>query len=239
MAGVLGRVDWAASARSLIASAAELEPGKPAIIHIRHTERPGITGPNSNVLLSTPEGKAAAVEFGESLPTGRSYRLYHSVVDRSRESAESIRDGIRGKGGRAELSGVFPFRTTHDPQGMDDYIDQMMKRCGSEDAAVAEMMNMWLAGLAPPRVFRPSSEFARMIAVYAKERLATATPDTVDIYVTHDTWVGSCLFHWFAIPMPLDGVRFLDGYLMQPLDGEMAVWYRGKAMRVEYPHWWG
>lgn len=238
MAGVLDRVEWAKSARSLLASVAKLKPGEPAIIHIRHTERPGITGPNSNVLLSTPEGKKAAVEFGESLPTERSYRLYHSVVDRSRESAESIRDGIRCKGGKAEMSGIFPFRTTHDPKGMDDYIDHMIGRCGSEDAAVAEMMNKWLAGLAPPEIFHPSSEFARMIAFYAKERLATATPDIVDVYVTHDTWVGSCLFHWFAIPMPMDGIRFLDGYLMQPLDGEIAIWYRGKALRVDYPHWW-
>jgi hypothetical protein len=239
MADILSRVDWGASARSLLTSTSELDPGKPAIIHIRHTERPGVTGPNSNTLLSTPRGKAAAAEFGEGLTKGRSYRLYHSVVDRSRESAESIRDGVKRGGGRAKVAGVVPFRTTYSAQAMDDYIDEMMKRCGSEDAAVAEMMNRWLAGLAPPKVFRPSSEFARMVAVYALERLRGAPPDTVDIYVTHDTWVGACLFHWFAIPMPLDGVRFLDGFLMQPLKGEMAVWYRGKATKVEYPHWWG
>ncbi len=239
MSGVISRVAWGESARSLLVSAKELEPGKPAIIHIRHTERPGITGANSNVLLSTPEGKAAAVEFGESLPAGRSYRLYHTVVDRSRETAEAIRDGIRSRGSRAIMAGEFPFRTSFNPQAMDDYIDRVIKRCGDEDVAVAEMMNRWLAGLSPPEVFRPSGEFARMIAEYAIIRLETAPPDCVDIYVTHDTWVGACLFHWFGLPMPADGVRFLDGYLLQPLGDEMAVWYRGKAMRVEYPHWWG
>ena len=68
MADILTKVDWGESARSLIADAATLEPGKPAMIHIRHTERPGVTGPNSNTLLSTPKGKAAAIEFGEGLP---------------------------------------------------------------------------------------------------------------------------------------------------------------------------
>jgi len=235
---VLGRVGWGASARSILAGAKDLKPGVPALIHIRHTERPGMSGPNSDVLLSTPAGKQAAIEFGEGLPKGRRYRLYHTLIDRSRESAESIRDGIKRKGGEAELAGVFPFRTAFDPKAMDDYIDYMMKRCGDEDEAVAEMMNRWLAGLAPQNVFRPSIEFARMIAEYTQQRLRTASPDTVDIYVTHDTWVGACLFHWFALPMPLDGVRFLDGYLMQPLEGEMAVWYRGKAVRMEYPPWW-
>jgi hypothetical protein len=239
MTGVLGRVEWGTSARSILAGAKDLDPGKPALIHIRHTERPGISGANSDVLLSTPAGKQAAIEFGEGLPKGRHYRLYHTIVDRSRESAESIREGIKRKRGDAELSGVFPFRTAFDPKAMDDYIDYMMKRCGGEDEAVAEMMNRWIAGLAPPNVFRPSVEFARMVAEYAQQRLRTATPDTIDIYVTHDTWVGACLFHWFALPMPEDGVRFLDGYLMQPLDGEMAVWYRGKAKTMEYPPWWG
>jgi hypothetical protein len=238
MADVLAKVKWGASARSLLADAASLESGKPAMIHIRHTERPGMSGPNSDVLLSTPAGKAAAIEFGEKLPHDKRYRLYHTVIDRSRESAESIRDGIRRVGGEAEMLGTFPFRTAFDPKGMDDYINRVMEKCGDEDKAVAEMMNRWLAGLAPLDVFRPSGEFARMVADYAQQRLRTAKPDTVDIYVTHDTWVGSCLFHWFAIPMPLDGVRFLDGYLLQPLEDEMAVWYRGKAMRIEYPHWW-
>lgn len=238
MTNVLARVKWGAPALSLLADAKRLAPGKPAIIHIRHTERPGVTGPNSNTLLSTPNGKAAAIEFGENLPAGRSYRLYYTAVSRSKESAQSIIEGIRSRNGKAEIVGEFPFRTSFDPQALDDYIDRVIKKCGDEDAAVAEMMNRWLSGLAPPDVFRPSDEFARLVADYAIARLDTATPDTVDVYVTHDTWVGSCLFHWFGIPMPLDGVRFLDGYLLQPLDREMAVWFRGKAMRIEYPHWW-
>jgi hypothetical protein len=238
MADVLPRVEWGASARSLLADAAGLEPGMPAIIHIRHTERPKVTGPNSGSLLSTPAGRAAAIEFGEGLPVDRSYRLFHTVVDRSRETAESIGEGIKRRGGRAEVAGVFPFRTSFDPQAMDDYIDRVIRRCGDEDVAVAEMMNRWLAGLSPSRVFRPSGEFARMIAEYTLARLGTAAPDALDVYVTHDTWVGCTLFHWFGLPMPLDGVRFLDGFLLQPLEDEMAVWFRGKAMRVDYPHWW-
>ena len=33
------------------------------------------------------------IEFGERLPSGRRYRLYHTVVARSKETAEAIRDG--------------------------------------------------------------------------------------------------------------------------------------------------
>jgi len=238
MTSVLARVAWGAPALSLLANAERLLPGKPAIIHIRHTERPGVTGPNSNTLLSTPNGKATAIEFGEGLPAGRSYRLYHTAVDRSKESAQSIIEGIRRRGGEAEIAGEFPFRTSFDTQALDNYIDQVIRKCGDEDAGVAEMMNRWLSGLAPPDVFRPSGEFARLVADYTIARLDTAKPDNVDVYVTHDTWVGSCLFHWFGIPIPLDGVRFLDGYILQPLEEEMAVWFRGKAMRVEYPYWW-
>lgn len=239
MGRVLSSVDWGGLPLHILKGAAELEPGKPALIHLRHTERPGMTGPNSNALLSTSRGREAAVEFGEDLPAGRSYRVYHTVVDRAKESAESIVEGVRCRGGAAEIAGVFPFRTAYDPQAMDDYIDKVFRRCGDEDVAVAEMMNRWLAGLAPQEVFRPSGEFARMIAEYTITRLGTTRPDTVDVYVTHDTWVGATLFHWFGLPMPLDGVRFLDGFVLQPLEEEMAVWFRGKSMRIEYPHWWG
>jgi len=239
MTDILASVEWSMPALSLLADAKRLAPGKPAIMHVRHTERPGITGPNSNTLNSTRRGRKVAVEFGESLPENRSYRIYHTLVGRSKESAESILEGIRRRGGDAEIAGEFPFRTSFDPQAMDDYIDRVVKKCGDEEAAVSEMINKWLAGLSPPNVFRPSGEFARLVADYAILRLGTASLDNVDVYVTHDTWVGSCLFHWFGIPIPLDGIRFLDGYLLQPLEREMAVWHRGKALRIEYPHWWG
>ncbi len=234
----MSSVEWGGAALSLLVNAKSLAPGKPAIMHIRHTERPGVTGPYSNTLPSTPRGTEAAVEFGVGLPSGRSYRLYHTVVGRSKQSAEAIMKGIRRRGGKAVIAGEFPFRTSFNPEAMDEYIDRVIIKLGDEDAAVAEMMNRWLAGLSPPDIFRPSGEFARLVADYAIERLDTATRDTVDLYVTHDTWVGSCLFHWFGIPIPLDGVRFLDGYILQPLENEMAVWYRGKTMRIEYPHWW-
>ena len=210
------------------------------MIHIRHTERPGVTGPNSNTLLSTPNGGTRPQSSSASpCPRGGATDYTTPPWAARRRAPASIIEGITRRGGEAEIAGEFPFRTSFDPQALDDYIDQVIRKCGDEDAAVAEMMNRWLAGLAPPHVFRPSGEFARLVADYAIARLDTAAPDTVDVYVTHDTWVGSCLFHWFGIPMPLDGVRFLDGYLLQPLEEEMAVWFRGKAMRVEYPHWWG
>jgi len=236
---ILSSVDWGSCPLSLLKSVKELKPNNPAIIHIRHTERPGLSGPNSNKLLSTSRGKDAAIEFGERLSDDRSYRVYHTIVDRSKQSAESIVEGIRRSGNKAEISGVFPFRTSYDPKAMDNYIDKVFKKCGDEDLAVAEMMNRWLAGLAPLEIFRPSSEFARMVAEYTLLRLKTAEPDNIDLYVTHDTWVGATLFHWFGLPIPLDGIRFLDGFILQPLDEEMAVWFRAKALRIEYPHWWG
>ena len=238
MSRVLTSVDWGASALSLLSHSQLLEPDKPAVMHIRHTERPAVTGPDSNSLISTPNGRAAAVEFGEGLPSNRKYRLFHTVVDRSRETAESIKEGLDRRGCYAKIAGVFPFRTAFDPEAMDDYIDRFIQKCGNEDEAIAEMMNRWLAGLAPPTIFHSSGEFARMIADYTLARVRTATSDALDIYVTHDTWVGCTLFHWFGVPIPLDGVRFLDGFLLQPGEKDMAVWFRDKSIRVEYPYWW-
>ena len=238
MTRVLSSADWGGPALSLIANNRDLDPLQPVVMYIRHTERQKVTGLGSHEILSTSTGRVVAFEFGSSLPANHRYRLYHTVVERAKETAEGISEGIKVQGGSAQVAGEFPFRASLDPEATDRYLNHNLQRMGDEAAAAIHITNLWCAGLTPPETFRPSGEFARMVAGFTLSNLKSATPDTVDIYVSHDTWVGCLMFHWFGVPVHPDGVKFMDGFLLQPNKDDMTVWFRGKRNLFEYPHWW-
>jgi hypothetical protein len=238
---VLELVEWSRPALSLLSHCAELDCSKPAIMHVRHTERTSTEhgGVSGDDMLSTPSGIAAATEFGVRLPSDRRYRLYHTYVQRARETARAIRDGIVSRGGSAEIIEVLPFKYSIDRVAVNRYLNKVRERCGNEDATAVGFTNDWLAGLVtPPSCILSSYEFARNVADYTLRKLESATADTLDIYVSHDTYVGSIMFHWFGVPVHLDGVGFLDGFLLQLEDNGIVVWFRNKRMVLDYPHWW-
>ncbi|OGD55682.1 hypothetical protein A3K78_07635 [Candidatus Bathyarchaeota archaeon RBG_13_52_12] len=238
---VLESVEWSGPALSLLSHCAELDHGRPAIMHVRHTERTSLEhgGASGDDMLSTPSGIAAAVEFGVRLPSDRRYRLYHTYVQRARETAGAIRDGIFSRGGSAEIVEVVPFKYSIDRVAVNRYLGKVRERCGSEAATSVGFTNDWMAGLVtPPGCILPSYDFARTVADYTLRRLESATFDTFDIYVSHDTYVGSVMFHWFGLPVHQDGIDFLDGFILQLEDDGMAVWFRNRRMVLDYPHWW-
>jgi len=238
----LESLEWSGPALSLLSHCAELDPGRSAIMHIRHTERTSLDhgGASGDDMVSTPTGISAAVDFGARLPGDRRIRLYPTYVQRARETAEAIKDGVASRGGSAEIVEVVPFRYSIDRDAVNRYLGKVRERYGSEAATAVGFTNDWLAGLVtPPGCILPSHEFARTVADYTLRKLASATPDTLEIYVSHDTNVGSIMFHWFGVPIHQDGVDFLDGFLLQLRDDKMVVWFRGRRIDLDYPHWWG
>jgi hypothetical protein len=238
---VLESVEWSGPALSLLSHCAELDRGKPAIMHVRHTERTSLEhgGASGDDMLSTSSGIAAATEFGARLPSDRRYRLYHTYVQRARETAGAIRDGIVSRGGSAEIVEAVPFKYSIDRVAVNRYLNKIRERCGSEPETSVVFTNDWLAGLVtPPSCILPSYNFARNVADYTLTKFESATADTIDVYVSHDTYVGSVMFHWFGVPVPQDGIDFLDGFLLQQKDDGMVVWFRNKRLALDYPHWW-
>ena len=238
---ILESVEWSGPALSLLGHCTELDPDRPAIMHVRHTERTSLEhgGASGDDMLSTSSGIAAATEFGARLPIDRRYRLYHTYVQRASETAGAIRDGIVSRGGSAEIVEVVPFKYSIDRVAVNRYLNKVRERCRSEAETSVGFTNDWLAGLVtPPSCILPSYDFARNVADYTLKKFESATADTIDIYVSHDTYVGSVMFHWFGVPVHQDGIDFLDGFLLQQGDNGMVVWFRNKRLVLDYPHWW-
>jgi hypothetical protein len=102
-----------------------------------------------------------------------------------------------------------------------------------------ELTNDWIAGLVTPKsCILPSEEFAKNVSDYTVKKLKSTTPKTIDVYVSHDTYIGSIMFHWFGIPIPRNGVDFLDGFVLQLYDDKMIVYYRNNEATLDYPQWW-
>ena len=118
MESVLRTQSWCRPAQKILEHTLKLSCSNPTIMHIRHTERERAT-PGGDP-LSTEQGLRAAYEFGASLPTGRRYRVWHTVVERTRETSLAIKVGLESNQAECTLAGPIPVNTILDPAGFHD-----------------------------------------------------------------------------------------------------------------------
>lgn len=236
MTRVLRSVDWGEPALSLLSHCSALEDGVPAVMHLRHTERPVIEGIGTGrSTLTTTTGKRAARELGAGLPPDRRYRFFHTYYERTRETAMEIHGGVTDRGVDSVVVGDMRLSTILD-QG--EY-DSMLLGFSDTEAHAAGFFNRWTSGLFSSRVLRPSLDFARMGAEITMAALRSAGADEFHVYVSHDTWVAAFMLHWFGLPPRPDWVKFLDGFIVQFGDAGMTVSFRDRSLEVDYPEWWG
>jgi hypothetical protein len=238
MPPVLESVDWGRPALSLLRRIKDLDPTRPAVMHIRHTERPVIEPGDVNGIkkLSTELGRKAAYEMGSALPTDRKYRLYHTYIERSKETVEEIHRGILSNDGTSEVVGSVLFSTIVDLERFPEYVDREIEEEPSEGLSMT-LFTKWISGHFPPWIRVPAIEFAQRAASAMMKNLGSAGGDAFDIYVSHDIFVGAFQLFWFGV-FPSDWVDFLDGFILQFDDERMVV--RGKygVIRTYPPHWW-
>ena len=235
MKEVLGSVDWGRAALELLDHCSRLDEDKPVVMHIRHTERPVITDISvGRAALSTPLGKEAAYELGMKLPSGWDYRFYHTYYERTQETAESIHAGIVSRGSPSEVMGDMGIRTILDQEEYFRYHSGF----SDTDHSASDFLKRWTSGETPPQVILPSMEFAKNVADTTMANLRSADGRPFHIYVSHDVWVATLMYHWFGVPPHEDWYTFLDGFIMQPRGKEMKVYYRDKEIKVGYPDWW-
>ncbi len=220
---------------ALLRHCEDLDADRPAVMHIRHTERHfiGDIGDGHNI-LSTAVGREAAREFGSSLSPDRRYRFFHSYYERARETALDVSEGISAAGGNSEVVSAMELASILDREGYESYV----KGYTDNEMSARSFFYRWVSGLIPSDVLVPSIEFAKKAAGILTGNLRKGSSDSFDVYVSHDTWVANFMFHWFGLQPPEDWYRFLDGFIVQLDDRGMDLYYRDRMIRVRYPHWW-
>lgn len=239
----LDSVEWGKPALSLLSKCRKLDIKLPAVMHIRHTERPRLSTEDlsdsrklgRSTLLSTRKGKKAAFEFGERLPDNRTYRVYHSPIDRAKETAEMINEGILSQGVESRLKGVF-MRVNHDTASQYSYIQRDIIDAGAPNSR-PYFIN-YVSEHYPPWEMEPGSLIAKRHAAIMVENLKMATSDNFDIYVSHDTYIATFLLYWFGIMPDERYIQFLDGFIAQFNEEHSIVWTKDGRKKAYYPYWW-
>jgi len=187
------------------------------------------------MLLSTEKGKQAAFEFGEHLPNTRVYRVYHSPVARTRETAEKIHEGLLLQGAESQLKGIF-LRVHHNQVKRRDYLQRDVLDAGAPNAR-SHFINH-ISEHFPPWEIDSASLIAKRHAAIMMNNLKTATPENFDIYVSHDTVCASFLFYWCGIMPDETWIQFLEGFIMQLTEERLHVYTKDGKKEAYYPYWW-
>ena len=243
MRSVLESVEWGKPALSLLSKCKQLNPNLPAVMHIQHTERPKSTQESYDLarktgrstLLSTEKGKQAAFEFGERLPSDRIYRVYHTPIERTRETAEKIHEGLLSRGVKSQLEGIF-MRVHHNQARRRDYLQRDVLDAGEPNAR-SHFINH-VSEHFPPWEIEHCSLIAKRHAAIMMGDLKTATPESFDLYVSHDTICAMFLLYWFGIMTDERWIEFLDGFIMQLTEERMHVYTKDGKKEAYYPYWW-
>jgi hypothetical protein len=235
MSSVLESVEWGKPALSLISQCKQLDTNLPAVMHIRHSERPQIRSREERVAKLTESGTITAYEFGTLLPTNRSYRLYHTISDRVIETAEEIDQGLLSIGTDVRIEGVF-LRSHHDHEKFWHYLAK--NKFISEKKAARSFFINWVSGHFPPWEIEPCGMFTQRAASVMMKNLDKLDSNGFDIYVSHDLWVASFFFCWFGVIPSMEWIEYLDGFIMQLTDDRMKVYYKDGKKEAYYPYWW-
>ena len=238
MSSVLESVEWSKPILKLLSHMEELDPIHPTILHIRHTEtlhraRNLMGTPQGYSSLSTEKGKQATYELGTLLPKNKKYRLYHTKIERTKETAQELQKGLHSNGANAEIQGNIPVSITVDVSKF----QQVTRQERDLGLIIQDVGTRWLAGVYSDSIRVPSLGFAKTAASIMLDNLKSADSECVDVYVSHEVYVAAYMFHWFGI-YPKDWVEFLEGFILQLLDDRMIIYTKkGKTERL-YPHWW-
>ena len=214
----------------------ELDPTLPAVMQIRHSERPTVNVNEGG--LNTPlsdRGEKAAHQFGSKLPVDRHYHFYHTDIERTKMTAERIQQGVVDNDGVSKIVGEIPVSSINDTAAF----RELMREIGGEDAVARfrTFFYRWVYGFYPPWWMTPSLEFAQQGASFMMRNLWDSDMRDMHIWVSHELWVAAFLLHWLG-EYSFDWVSFMDGFILQFKEENMTFYFRGETKEVKYPHWW-
>ena len=229
MSDILDSNDWAQEANQRLRLLNSFPPRHGAIVLLRHSHR--LHSSTSEVTVDVPltnEGRQAALEFGSKLPANQTYRLFHSRVNRCKETAELITKGLATRGIRATNHGsLFVITTiaTHHPQ-----VSRLYRRDRHQS------IYKWAAGHYTQAVIEPFTSYVQRAAnIIWSQHLAS--PATIDLYITHDFHLMALQFGWSGLIFPEEWVSYLGGFILR-LEADLMHFYKTNHVQVPYPEWW-
>lgn len=187
---------------------------------LRHGERAHIVETSRALeALLTEKGKREAVELGKKLAFLGNIIIHHSPVERCRQTAEKIAEGIIENGGMAKVAGSLmelggPYITGN----WMDIVAEIDKR------GFDNFVRAWFDGMLPKSLITPLDVSAKLQASVLRSQLEKN--DASYVNVSHD-WNVMCLREYYF------GIRHEEAGTPAYLDGIVA-WRNGNGVRIYY-----
>jgi broad specificity phosphatase PhoE len=198
---------------------------RPVALVLRHAERfpvRDLTNPLDALL--TEQGKADSIDFGRDISGLAPLTLFHSPVERCRQTAEGIAHGVGEKGGTAELAGAADHLGGPYVKSTYDAVPRIVREYG-----MSRFLRTWFDGNLPGDDLLALPEAAELIFGYILRTLEDVETNTA--MITHD-WTIMILREYF-LELPHEEVGFpgfLDGMAVYRTEEGLKAYYHG----VEY-----
>jgi hypothetical protein len=226
------RSEWTKRAYQLLQGLKEFPDDKKIIMVIRHSHRY-----DSNNIREhekdhlTPLGHEVAREFGEQLPTDRPIRLFHSQVQRCRETAENIYKGLNQNGVRSEIIGTLS--SLYDIKiSPDDFYREATKY------PLDRLLYRWSAGFYPENMVVPFKIYAKNAAYEIWSKLKESPERGIDLHVSHDFILMCLRLGWFGLYTGTQMPTYLSGFAFTLNQDELLVYDYDHFEKIEIPYWW-
>ena len=224
--------EWTKEARQMIDGLKKFPDNSKIILILRHSHRnEQITLEKGHKTRLTPQGHAIAKKFGENLPSGRSIKVFHSIIWRCEETAKNIHEGFKEIGGTSELKGVLK------PLAEIGINDKQFYFNVFNNVRVLDSFYRWVVGFYNPNDWTPFTEYCKSVAHHILEQVKNSPENGLDIFITHDFNVLTLRFGWFALP-PIKWVKFLGGFAFTIEEDKILLLDYGELKPVAIPHWW-
>jgi broad specificity phosphatase PhoE len=224
--------DWTTQARNIIDAIVKFPEDSRIILVLRHSHRNDPTeNEKIHELKLTPQGHQVAKIFGQKLPSSRTIRLYHSVVERCKETAEDILTGFESVGGKGSLNGS-PTPLFHAGTVPKFFLNVF------KNESPLEFMHRWAVGYYSPDVITPFQIYCQNAAEVIWKGVNTVPERGIDIHITHDIFLIALRYGWFGLPPDQDWIPFLGGVAFVLSNNKIELFDKDRFLSLPNPFWW-
>ena len=221
--------NYTVQARQIISAIQNFPENSKIILVVRHSHVKPRRLKDLDYKL-TPIGREIARKFGEKLPIDRPIRLFHSSLDRCRETAEKILAGFEDIGGKGELKGEFS--PLYDIGITPEFMLNEFKTYNP-----SQFFYRWMAGLYPPDKITPLQEYCQNAANLIWNKLDSAPERGIDIHISHDLHVLALRLGWFGFPLQEKWISYIGGLALVFNEGHILVSDIDRSISIEFPYW--
>ncbi|MHA2009007.1 MAG: histidine phosphatase family protein [Promethearchaeota archaeon] len=223
---------WIEQARSIINGLDQFSLDSKIILLLRHSQRyePEFIDENQNMEL-TPQGRKIAKYFGKKLPKTRKVRLFHSPVNRCKETAEQIHNGFEENRGKSIFEGECKFVWGI---GMKTrfFISELQKH------GYFKVFYRWIAGFYNLDDMPSIIPYCQRGADFIWNQAKKEPKNGIDIYISHDWHIHSFRFGWFGLPPDDKWIGYLGGFAFTFEEDRIHLLDYGQHKSTDIPHWW-